>query len=82
MEFLKTHTDQKRENEWKLFMQKVKYALKKIGDDYCDFLTLHPNHDEKSMLDILKETGSFSYNCDGIAFDFEFDRIIYAWVKD
>jgi len=85
VEFYKTHENKNRENEWELFMNKVRYALKKIGDDYCEFLTMHNSNnalDETTVRDVLNASGSFSYNEGGVALDFEFDRCIYAAVED
>jgi hypothetical protein len=83
MEFFKTHTNKNRENEWELFMAKVKYALRKIGDKYHDELTYEPvGFNGKTMKQILNETGKFSYNSKEIGYDFEFDRCVYAYVED
>lgn len=84
-EIYRKHSDQGRENELQLFLGKIRRALKAVGDVYCDWFTLVPESwgedGGKTMLDLLKEKGSFYYAEDGVMFDFQWDSHVYICIQ-
>jgi len=76
------------EIEFSAFLRRVKYAFKKVfGTTSVDdgWLSLEPrDSDSRTLWERIKQDGGCSYNCEGIAIDVDYDRVIYvsAWETD
>lgn len=81
MEYYKKHENKNRENEFNLFLKKIRYALNKMEGEDCA-LTIRPKTDNREALQILKDEGSFYYECDGLVYDFDFDNHIYIFIDE
>ena len=78
-----------RQQAFKAFMRRVKYALKKCCGSLDELTTSLSQWEGKTLLDLLKENGAAGYNLggggSGIALDFEFGARVYAcvwWPKE
>ena len=74
--------------DFNAFLRQCKYALKKCGLHFdsvnSDWLSgRYDEYDAESLTvwEGLKQYGNYSYNCDGIAIDFEYDNHVYCEVK-
>ena len=78
-QYFKHQEDDYSVENFKRFLNRVKYAFGKVFGNtdtrYDEFSLQMP--DGRTLWEHIKEDGGVSYNCEGIAIDVDFDRVIY-----